>query len=519
MEIQFNPFLVSSPKYLFLLFSFLILLVKVWKKAKTSPDQDKTPKLPPGPTKLPLVGNLHNLVVGGGHPHRVLASLAKKYGPLMHLQLGEISTVVVSSAKIAKEILVAHHPCFANRPENQATRIIWYEQEDVAFSPYGEYWKQMRKICIMELLSMKRVGSFRFIRQDEISKLVESIIQSSSLAGELVNLTEKIFDYTCSVVCRAAFGRICKDKDTMINTSKIAISMLAGFNLADVFPSLKFLPVITGLKQKLQELHHEMDEVLEDVIKQHKANHEIGRKGNAESGDEDLIDVLLKQQESGNLQIPITTRNIKAVILDIFTAGTDTSSVTTEWSLSELMRHPEIMAKAQAEARHVCKGKKTIEEDDIQNLKYLKMVIQETLRLHPPSPLIPRSSRENHEVNGCMIPEKSRVLVNFWAIGRDPEYWDEPEKFKPERFEHKSVDYLGTQSEYIPFGTGRRMCPGITFGLASVELSLANLIYHFDWRLPHGMKPNDLDMDEYFGLAAGRKTSLCLIGIPYHAYD
>ncbi|KAL3534448.1 hypothetical protein ACH5RR_002909 [Cinchona calisaya] len=274
MDIQFSPFLLSSPKYLLLLFSFLILLVKIWKKT-TSSDYDITPKLPPGPTKFPIVGNLHNLV--GGLPHHVLAGLAKKYGPLMHLQLGEISTVVVSSAKMAKEILVTHHPCFANLPENQATRIIWMKSQ----------------------------------------KLVESIIQSSSSAGVPVNLTEKLFDYTYSVVCRAAFGSLCKDKDTLINNVKTAFSVMAGFNLADVFPSLKFRPVITGLKQKLQEVHRQMDEVLEDVINQHKANHEIGRKGNSESGDEDLVDVLLlQQQESGNNhQIPITTRNIKGVIL------------------------------------------------------------------------------------------------------------------------------------------------------------------------------------------------------------
>ncbi|KAL3528230.1 hypothetical protein ACH5RR_012886 [Cinchona calisaya] len=181
MDIQFSPFLLSSPKYLFLLFSFLILLLKIWKKT-TSSDYDITPKLPPGPTKFPLIGNLHNLV--GGLPHHVLAGLAKKYGPLMHLQLGEISTVVVSSAKMAKEILVTHHPCFANRPENQSTRIIWYEQEDMGSAPYSEHWKQMRKICMMELLSIKSVDSFRFIRQDEISRLVESIIQSSSSAGD-----------------------------------------------------------------------------------------------------------------------------------------------------------------------------------------------------------------------------------------------------------------------------------------------------------------------------------------------
>ncbi|KAL3537116.1 hypothetical protein ACH5RR_000482, partial [Cinchona calisaya] len=516
MELEFDPLLLRSLN-VFLLVSFLFFLVKIWKRIKTCDHHDTTPKLPPGPTKLPLIGNLHNLV-GGGLPHHVLRDLAKKYGPIMHLQLGEIPTVVVSSAKMGKEILVTHHPTFAGRPANLATKIIWYKQEDMVFSPYGDYWKQMKKICMMELLSKKRVESFRFIRQDEISKLAESIIQSSggSPGGVLVNLTDKLFDYSSSVICRAAFGRICKDKEAMIKKMKIALALVGGFNLAHVFPSLKFLPIITGLKHKLLEAHHKIDEILEDVIKQHKANHEIGRKGNAESGDEDLIDVLLRHQESDtDLQIPITARNIKALILDIFTGGTDTAAATIEWALSELMRHPGVMVKAQAEVRQVCKRKKTIEESDIQNLKYLKTVIQETLRLHPPAPLLPKQSRENCEVNGYMIPDKTQILVNVWAIGRDPEHWDEPEKFKPERFEQKSFDYMGTQSEYIPFGAGKRMCPGVTFGAATVELSLAYLLYRFDWKLPNGMKPNDLDMAEISGLTADRKTNLQLIAIPY----
>ncbi|KAL3537119.1 hypothetical protein ACH5RR_000485 [Cinchona calisaya] len=236
----------------------------------------------------------------------------------MHLQLGEISTVVVTSAKMAKEILVTQHPAFASKPDTLATRIIWYDQGNVVFTPYGEYWKQMRKISMMELLCIKRVGSFRFIRQDEISKLVEFINQSSGAGGcQVINLTDKLFEYSSSVICRAAFGGICKDKDTMIKRMKIALALVGGFNLADLFPSLKFLPIITGLKHKLLEVHNKIDEILDDIVKQHKENHEIGRKCNAESGDKDLIDVLLLlQQESGNPdQIPITTRNIKAVIL------------------------------------------------------------------------------------------------------------------------------------------------------------------------------------------------------------
>ncbi|KAL3537118.1 hypothetical protein ACH5RR_000484 [Cinchona calisaya] len=494
MELEFDPLLLRSLN-LFLLVSFAFLLVKIWKKIETY-FHKPTPKLPPGPTKLPLIGNihnLHNLVVGGGLAHHVFGDLAKKYGLLMHLQLGEISTVVVSSAKLAKEILATHHPSFAGRPANLATRIIGMS----------------KKISLLLLM-------------EEISKLAESIIQSSggSPGGVLVNLTHKLFEYSSSVICRAAFGRICKDKDTMIKRVKIALALVGGFNLADVFPSLKFLPIITGLKHKLLEAHHKIDEILDDVVKQHIENHEIGRKGNAESGDEDLIDVLLRlqQETSTDLQIPIRTRNIKALILDMFTGGTESTAVTIQWALSELMRHPGVMKKAQAQVRQVCKRKKIIEDDDIQNLKYLKMVIQETIRLHTPAPLIPRASRENREINGYMIPNKTQVIVNAWAIARDPEYWDEPEKFKPERFENKSFDYMGTQSEYIPFGTGRRMCPGVTFGLASVELSLAHLLYHFDWRLPDGMMPNDLDMDEVDGLVVGRKTDLQLIATPYHDF-
>lgn len=199
----------------------------------------------------------------------------------------------------------------------------------------------------------------------------------------------------------------------------------------------------------------------------------------------------------------------------MFTAGTDTSSATTEWAMSELMKNPRVLAKAQAEIREICKGKRRVEESDIQRMDYLKSVIKETLRLHPPIPLLPRASRENREVNGYTIPDKAQVLVNAWAIMRDPSYWNEPETFKPERFEDKNMEYMGTQYEYIPFGTGRRSCPGMTFGLANVEQPLAHLLFNFDWKLPNGMAPEDLDMDEIAGITVARKNNLCLIATAY----
>jgi cytochrome P450 len=196
----------------------------------------------------------------------------------------------------------------------------------------------------------------------------------------------------------------------------------------------------------------------------------------------------------------------------VFVAGTDTSSTTIEWAMSEMMKNPRVREKAQAELRQTFRGKKQICEIDLEKLTYLKLVIKETLRLHPPSPLlIPRECTELTKIDGYDIPKKTTVLINAWAIGRDPQYWNDAEKFIPERFDGSFIDFKGNNFEYIPFGAGRRMCPGMTFGLASVMFSLAILLYHFNWKLPNQMKPEDLDMIEHFGLTIGRKNGLCLI--------
>lgn len=202
---------------------------------------------------------------------------------------------------------------------------------------------------------------------------------------------------------------------------------------------------------------------------------------------------------------------------DIFSAGTDTSAATVEWAMSEMIRNPRVLKNAQEEVRQVLDGKKKVHETDIQGLKYLKLVIKETMRLHPTLPLLlPRECRESCEIDGYVIPVKTKVIVNVWALGRDPEYWDNAECFIPERFENSSYDFKGTNLEYLPFGAGRRSCPGILFGMASVELVLASLLYHFNWELPDGMNCGDLDMLESSGITLRRKTSLQLIAtLPY----
>ncbi|KAM3282938.1 hypothetical protein P3S67_026583 [Capsicum chacoense] len=252
---------------------------------------------------------------------------------------------------------------------------------------------------------------------------------------------------------RSAFGQVLKEQDIFFKQISEVLSLAGGSDVADIFLSYN-----------------------DDAL-----------------GVEDLIDVLLRLKKDGALQFSITNDNIKVVIIDMFTAGTETSSATIVWAMVEMLKNPRTFTKAQAE-----------------------LVIKEALRLHPPVPLlVPRECREETCINGYTIPVKTKVMVNVWALGRDPKYWDEAESFIPERFEQCSVDFLGNNFEYLSFGNGRRICPGISFGLANVYLPIAQLLYHFDWKLPTGVEPRDLDLTESVGIAAGRKSDLYLIATPH----
>ncbi|KAK6266609.1 hypothetical protein QUC31_017447 [Theobroma cacao] len=504
MELQFPSFTT-----LLLTFLFVFIVVKVLKGSKA---KNPEARLPPGPRKLPLIGNMHQLI--GSLPHHTLRDLAKKHGPLMHLQLGEVPTIVISSPAIAKEVLKDHATIFAQRPYLLASKIMSYDSTNIVFSPYGNYWRQLRKISTMELLSPSRVQSFRFIREEEVSALIKTI---SLIEGSPVNLSEKIFSMTYGITSRAAFGKKSKGQEEFIRIMTEAIKLSGGFCLADLYPSNKLLKLISGVRLKLEKLQRASDRILEDIVNEHKEKtNRTSETGNQQEED-DLLDVLLKLQQSSDLEIPLTNDKIKAIILDILGAGSETSSTTMEWAMSEMLRNPRVMKQAQAEVRQVFDRKGNVDEAGIHELKFLRSIVKETLRLHPAAPLlVPRECDENCVISGYDILAKSKVIVNAWAIGRDSRYWKDAEKFNPERFLDSPIDFRGTHFEYIPFGAGRRICPGISFALPNIELPLAQLLYHFDWKLPNGSNCEDLDMTECFGITVRRKNDLFLIPIPYH---
>ncbi|KAK7276942.1 hypothetical protein RIF29_18091 [Crotalaria pallida] len=199
----------------------------------------------------------------------------------------------------------------------------------------------------------------------------------------------------------------------------------------------------------------------------------------------------------------------------MFIAGSETSSTTLDWAFSEMLKNPRVLRRAQAEVRQVFGSKGYVDETTLQELKFLKAVIKETLRLHPPVPLIPRECRETCEINGYTISVGTQVFINAWAMGRDSKYWSEADKFYPERFIDCSIDYKGSNFEFIPFGAGKRMCPGILFAVHNIELPLSQLLYYFDWEFPFGTSHENFDMTESFGTTVRRKNDLFVIPIPY----
>ncbi|EAZ44015.1 hypothetical protein OsJ_28639 [Oryza sativa Japonica Group] len=452
----------------------------------------RRPRTPPGPWRLPVIGSMHHLV--NVLPHRKLRELA---------------------AETARAVLKTHDTNFATRPRLLAGEIVGYEWVDILFSPSGDYWRKLRQLCAAEILSPKRVLSFRHIREDEVMMRVNEIRAAGPTTP--VNLSVMFHSVTNSIVSRAAFGKKRKNAAEFLAAIKSGVGLASGFNIPDLFPTWTgILATVTGMKRSLRAIYTTVDGILEEIIAERKGIRDEKISGGAENVDENLVDVLIGLQGKGGFGFHLDNSKIKAIILDMFAGGTGTSASAMEWGMSELMRNPSVMKKLQAEIREVLRGKATVTEADMQagNLRYLKMVIREALRLHPPAPLlVPRESIDVCELDGYTIPAKSRVIINAWAIGRDPKYWDNPEEFRPERFEDGTLDFTGSNYEFIPFGSGRRMCPGFNYGLASMELMFTGLLYHFDWSLPEGV--NEVDMAEAPGLGVRRRSPLMLCATPF----
>ncbi|KAL6842359.1 hypothetical protein ACP4OV_027786 [Aristida adscensionis] len=492
-----------------LLAAAVAIVVVVLSKLKSLLVPKPKLNLPPGPWTLPVIGSIHHLV-GSSSTFRAMRGLAQKHGPLMMLWLGEVPTLVVSSPEAAQAVMKTHDTNFADRFANPSFSVITYDCTDVVFGRYGERWRQLRKICVLELLSVARVQSFRRIREEEVARFMQSLAASAG-AGTAVNLSKGISRLINDTIVRESVGSRCKYQDEYLDAIDTAVHQLSGMSLADIFPSSKLMQMLGTAPRKVLACRERMQRIIMQIVQEKKEAMGRGEQEQVAAGHDGFLGVLLRLQKEGNTPVPLTDDTIYTVLFDMFAAGSETSSTFLNWCMTELVRSPALMAKAQAEVREACKGKVAITEDDLARLTYLKLVIKETLRLHAPLPLaLPRMCRETCQIMGYDIPKGTSVFVNVWAIARDPKYWDDAEEFKPERFENSNLDYKGANFVYLPFGSGRRICPGINIGLANVELALTSLLYHFDWNLTDGIEPKDIDMEEANGVVGKKKTSLIL---------
>ncbi|KAL6883694.1 hypothetical protein ACP4OV_011108 [Aristida adscensionis] len=474
-------------------------------------------RLPPSPPGVPLLGHLHLL---GSLPHRALRSLAAAHGPVVLLRLGRVRAVLVSSAAAAEEVLRARDLAFASRPRSAMAERLLYGR-DVAFAPYGEYWRQARRVCVVHLLSARRVLSFRRVREQEAAALVGRVRARSAAA---VDLGELLVAYANAVVCRAAFGdesaRRLHDGDRGRAMWKVLTDfqqLLATEPVGELVPWLGWVDALSGLEGKVKRTFEALDAVLEKVIDDHRRRRPPGGRQTQDSGDgddRDFVDVLLDLQHSSDKEcgIQLGTTEIKAIILDMFAAGTDTTNTVMEWAMAELVTHPRCMRRLQDEVRAAVGAAGAVREEHLAGVRYLRAVVKETLRLHVPVPLlVPREAAADAEIMGYHVPAGTRVVINAWAIGRDPAAWEDAEEFVPERFlDGGGGDGKGQDFALLPFGGGRRGCPGAVFAEASIEMALASLVYHFDWK-----GTASLDMSELNGLSVHIKSGLRLVAEPW----
>ncbi|XVF13720.1 hypothetical protein REPUB_Repub08aG0231900 [Reevesia pubescens] len=465
--------------------------------------------LPPGPINFPIIGSLHRL---GSHPNQSLFELAKIYGPLMTLRLGYVTTVIASSAETAKQVLQTHEQIFSDRTVPDVVASQPNPESTLAWALGDSRWRNRRRVCNTQLFTVQRLNSLQHLRHQKVEQLIEHIKKQRG-SGSQVNIGQVAFATALNLMSTTIFSMDIVDPEfsTAQEFKDLVWRIMedsATPNLSDYFPILKRFD-LQGLRKHIRPSYMRLHEIFDEMIDKRmeaRASDSMTRSG-------DLLDVLLDQcEENGS---DFSRQNIKPLILDLFIAGSDTSAITTEWAMAEVLRKPKVLQKARRELIEVIGSERAVKESDMDQLPYLQAVVKETMRLHPAAPLLlPYKAKNDVQICGYTIPKDAQLLVNAWAIGRDPNYWNDPLSFCPERFLDSGLDYKGRDFEYIPFGAGRRICPGWPLAVRMVHLMLASMIHSFDWKLPQGIiNPEGLDMQEQFGMTLKKAIPLCAIPI------
>uniref|UniRef100_A0A2C9WJU9 Uncharacterized protein n=1 Tax=Manihot esculenta TaxID=3983 RepID=A0A2C9WJU9_MANES len=476
----------------------LPLLLLILKHLRTS----SSPPLPPGPSPLPILGNLLQM---GNNPHVTLTHFAKTYGPLLKIKLGTQLVVVGSSKEAAIEILKTHDRVLSGRltPHAAPTKSMELDGFQVGWvDECNDHWKYLRTIYKTELFSGRAMMESQAVAREKMVKDVVRLM--NKMEGQVVQIRQVAFAAIFNML-----GNVMVSRD-VVNFEQESVEGViggplrdlieVGINISDLFPILARFD-LQGLQRKCRDWFKKTCKIWEAIINERR---EMNMSNS--STQRDFLDALIKNGSSND--------QINMLLQEIFTAGTDSSSSTIEWMMTELIRNPKYMKKVEEEIERET-NQETVKDSHLLHLPFLQACFKETLRMHPPGPLlVPHRAVETCNVMNYTIPKNAQVMINFWAIGRDPKIWEDPLVFKPERFLNSSLDFKGNDFEYIPFSSGRRICPGLPMAAKHVPLLVACLVQFFDWSLPDGEDPDNVDMNEKYGFTLMKEQPLFLIPKP-----
>ncbi|CAI0465436.1 unnamed protein product [Linum tenue] len=478
----------------------LVLLVLSYPLFFRRPKSRTGKQLPEAGRSWPVIGHLLSLA-GTQLPHLKFAELAAKYGPIFIVRIGLYPTLVVTTSELAKELYTTHDASISSRPDLTASRILSNNRADFAFTPYGDYWRQMRKITALELLSSRRLELLKHVRISEVEGTIRSLHklwEKNDKDRVCVQMNKWFGDMNLNVILGMVAGKRAAEADDGREAERCRGLMRKFFHYAgqlvvrDMFPFLGFLD-IGGHEKTMRRVNGDLNKLAEEWIEEHRSKRTTSCDDDDEQ-EEDFIDVLLRVLKDADLAGYDLDTVCKSTIMTLIVGGTDTTTVTLIWALSLLLNHPSSLKEVVDELDVIVGKERVVDESEICKLPYFQAMMKEVMRLYPAAPSGgPREFSKDCIVAGYHVPAGTRLLVNVHNVQRDPRVWPEPMEFKPERFlaaRYEDVDVKGQHFELIPFGAGRRSCPGINFGIQMTQLALARFLQAFDI-----YKPSDAPVD------------------------
>ncbi|PWA95842.1 cytochrome P450 [Artemisia annua] len=484
--------------------SVLVLAILWYKLTRTS----SSPPLPPGPRSLPIVGYLPFL---GPDLHKQFTNMAHTYGPIFKFYLGSKLHVVINTPELAKEVVRDNDETFANHDMTVASSVITYGGQDIVFSKHNSNWRNLRKIFVHEVLSNTNLEACGSFRRDEVRKTIKNVF---SKIGTTVNISQISFLTEANVLTSMVMENKPDEMSNGVNLGlelQMAASIIAEIfgrpNLSDFFPSLGRFD-LQGVERDMKKQLQKLDAIIENMIDDRIKSNSRRSKDEVHDGKKDFLQILLDLKDKGDAK-SVNITQIKAILVDVMIAGTETTAKLSEWAMAEILKNHNVLKRVQEELAEVVGLNNIVEESHLPKLQYLDATVKETFRLHPVTPfLVPRSSSKACVVGGYTIPKDCTVFLNVWSIQQDPRYWENPLEFKPERFLTGKWDYNGNNLKFFPFGSGRRLCPGIVLAEKMQMFILASLLHSFNWSLPKG---EEHDLSENFGVTLNKRKPLFVI--------